>query len=253
MSALSKIVTWGICCQLRPCARPSCGGWRSSSPARHLPTSRNRAIGDRQRLRAGAGSTARSRVDSRAWRFTSSIDTRPCGPQPVTVADVDSDLAGKPANRRRGGNLHRAVEAQRAALLFRLLRRRVVGVVSAVCRGCSSTVVRPVRRRSRPPAAGCRRESASPAPLLSARQGDSITWPTLISSPSATWIFRSPFPASEDGTSIVALSVSSSSTGWSTMTAIPPFHRQLGDLDRLDILAQLRKLESADMFLFLTG
>ena len=68
------------------------------------------------------------------------------------------------------------------------------------------------------------------------------TWPTFTFSPGLTRTSLT-VPATLEGTSIVALSVSSSRTGWSFATVSPGRDQHAHDVAGGDVLAELRKLE----------
>ena len=68
-----------------------------------------------------------------------------------------------------------------------------------------------------------------------------IVWPTLTFSPGLI-LTSLTTPSAEDGTSIVALSVSSSRTAWSFLIASPGLHHHAKNISAFDVLAQLGQL-----------
>ena len=94
-------------------------------------------------------------------------------------------------------------------------RRRPVGV--GLLRRAGFLALRRSAAAARPSPALAAAACSAPAPPSSTLR---IAWPTLTLSPALTLISLT-VPATDDGTSIVALSVSSSRTGWSLASVSP--------------------------------
>ena len=147
---------------------------------------------------ASVGVAGDERRRSSRRRLTSASTIRPPGPLPVTVGEVDAQLAGEGPRRRRG---ERSVASGRPG---RRHRRRP---------GRSWHVRSPATRPSvgRPVAVAA---LAAPSSTTRSTSPTEITAPT--SPPRATTV-----PVTGAGISTTALSVSISTTGWSSTTWSP--------------------------------
>ncbi len=197
---------------------------------------------------AAAGERASAGARQQAPRIRGDIVHRDAaaGAGALNVLDVHAELAREPARRRRGRNrrgsrvrlrrLCRLRRDRRGGLLgrlhlddfgFALLRLRRLRLSVLRPSGCFGLRLasafgrlgsRPAALRSRPSASALRRAPPSRRPSSTTK----IVWPTFTFSPGLI-LTSLTTPAADDGTSIVALSVSSSRTGWSFLIASPGF------------------------------
>ena len=204
-----------------PCARPSCGGWRASAGARSRPTCEKSGSG----AAGSAAAAARLRGDDLLAVGEDVVGRdAAAGAGAAHRVDVEAELPREAADRRRrgrGGRLSGAVAG--AGAQPRQQRPRAAREVDELAR---SAALRPgvagLAAEARPAAAapGRRRGRGVRGDLLGAGLGRrgaagaprrSTAWPIVTLSPALTLISVT-VPATDDGTSIVALSVSSSST-----------------------------------------
>ena len=193
-------------------------GWRSIGP--HFEKSGS----DRPPAAARAAGRRADVMTCLPCARTSSAEMRPPGPEPLHVVDVEPELrapGGGPtapparadACRDRGGAGAAAAAAGRAP------REKSTSSAGPLPFGLASPVLPPKlgarRAPARPAAAAGAAAGAWPAPAAAARRADparTITaWPIVTLSPALTLISVT-VPATDDGTSMVALSVSSSRT-----------------------------------------
>ena len=248
-------------------ARPSCGGCRviglrSTSPHLREVGQRRRAAGARA---AAAAAGRRCRLCIAAWRAPSRRPAR-CGrrgrcPAPGVMSTPSSrasrrtDGAAGAAGRRAAPTARRAARPPRTARprcragRAALRRPPPVGVAALRCRRLPSGGRLPPVPRSARGAAASRTRLPSPArqPLhrCAAPRRRSTTWPTLTLSPALT-VTSVTVPATDDGTSMVALSVSSSSTGWSTCDRVARLDQHARTSPLVDVLAQFGQFEFVD-------
>ena len=179
-----------------------------------------------------------------AWRrpgaLTSSFVMRPLRPVPVTVVEVDAELARQPPDRRRcvdrrvrGGARAPAPRARRA----RPRPRRTAPPRRSPTQRCAANpprtaggvALRTVRRGG--------------APLSPAASRSSSVDPSDTLSPTATFSSATT-PANGAGTSIVALSDSRTTSGSSSATVWPALDEDLDDRD-VDEVADVRDVDLA--------
>ena len=218
MSALSNCVTWGMVFH----------AWlRCSAVLRRMPDMALRSTSPHFEKSGSAGPLPAGRDAAAAWpplpklfitRFanslTSSCVMRPPGPVPVTW------LTSTPISRAR----RRTEGAAGAAVTTDAM----VGVaaVAAGAAGRPAAISTPVGRSAgAADAAGASGAGAGAGTLalVAPVAPFSITrtiWPGFSLSPALTFTSFT-VPATSDGTSIVALSVSSSTMGWSTLMVSP--------------------------------
>ena len=297
MSARSHCVTCGIVAHaalrcsavLRRTARIGC---RSTLPQREKSGQRHRS------RRAAAPAPL---VDQPLGVRLHVLDRNPSArPAAVHFADLDAELARRPAHRRRRrrgrrfrrrGGVRRPPARPRAdvddvgrrdrpgAQHLRRLGRRI-GSFTPALSGCRSSDPAPRRRaaarslpsiastaagagrlfgrpRSVRPSPGFGRQPGfrswlSPSLLLAVARSSArsararrrprtlrIAWPTLTLSPALTLISFT-VPATDEGTSIVALSVSSSRTGCSLAMVSPGLDQHAQDVACFDLSRRAR-------------
>ncbi len=214
-----------------PGARRSCVAPRASACARSRPTSRNPAAlpAPGRRARAAVARGPPEDMTFFTWALTSSAEMRPPGPVPATwLTSTPSSRATRRTDGAAGAGLRRVLARRhrhhrarweapvvpRRRLGSRLLER-VLQHARLVFRWCRRRGGR--ARDVRAPAAACTRCTVHAAAVMARhrRRRDSMTnttSSTMILAPSLTRTSMTR-PSTEDGTSMVALSVSSSSSG----------------------------------------
>ena len=272
MSARSCWVTCGIVVQatlrcsavLRRTARIGC---RSISPQREKSGSGSAGAGRRRRR-------PRRRRDQPLGVRLDVVDRDPAGRTAARhLIDVDAELARHAAHRRRrgrdgqlgrparlGGRPRAAVDVDDFVGPDRLRAARVQGarlVVGRSVGGCRSPARRRRRRRRGAAVGGSAaarrlrlaasgvaalRRRRRPEPRRRSSSTLRIAWPTLTLSPALT-LMSFTCPATDDGTSMVALSVSSSRTGWSFDQRVARLHEHAQHVAGGDVLAELRECE----------
>ena len=207
-------------------------------------------VGQRLGGRGRAGALFAAPVTSvLVYAFTSSIEMRPLGPVPGTsLMSTPSSRAilrtegaagagGESSGWRRLGLRPRsaadvddlAATGARRRQLFVVLVGLVIGRD-----GRSPRRRRGGRLRLRAPC------GAAPRPRR--RPPSRIACPTFTLSPAFT-LTAVTVPATDEGTSIVALSVSSSRTGWSFAMRVARLHQDAQHVAAGDVLAELGELE----------
>ena len=209
----------------RPCARPSCGGWRASAGARSGPTSRSRAGPTAPARRAPPLAPATVMTCLACAEHVVGRDAA-AGARARDVVDVEPELrapGGGPTARPARADGCRGTSAAAAAAAAAPGARRARSRRPRRVRCPSAWRRRPCRLEALDDGRGLAAGAAAAGRRCGSRRGrgrrgrrraarrTSTAWPIVTLSPALTLISFT-VPATLDGTSIVALSVSSSTT-----------------------------------------